>query len=349
MMSEKEVGVTKCPMQIERELSVFVSGQSKTKRVLSILGYNHYLRYYRNLCPGISPSAPPRLTGLITGPTGTGKTYLPQCLAKVLDFPFLHIDATSITKTGFTGNASMKEHFDRLSCSIERTVLHDRINYAIVFIDEIDKLGGRMATTTSDDWNYEIQAAMLTALDGGMVGPYNTEKMLFILAGAFEPTYEDRMRKRKEVGFMGKHTTDDQIYDDDLTREEVEKAGIRRELLGRIHVLTHTTRLTKAEIKKVLVEVQDNILDQFTSLMMIGGGMPDPKRIEKDIDKMVDDLHNIKNKYGMRYVKTIMFDYFKEDLFYLDGVMKPSPDDALSTQSLTTYTPEDYDKLDGAL
>ncbi len=321
------------PAWIKNELDKIVAGQDEAKKTLSVLGYNHFLRFQDRILAAerlkigasLPAASPPRLTGLITGPTGTGKTFLIEALAKILTFPVLKIDATQISRQGFSG-MSFSEYIITLQDKYKGTVQEDFLDTAIIFIDEIDKLGGKVTTTTSDNHNREIQSGILAFIDGTAsmsrdandrkMHVVDTTKMLFLFGGAFEPTYKQRHADKQGLGFHGKTTGDAEVFNSALTRDEIEGAGVMRELLGRIHAITHTTRLDKDQIIDVLFNVRENLVSQFKAIFDMSEIPTDD--FEKEIvDNVVDKIAANNNNYGMRYAKTILFDHFKEKIFNL--------------------------------
>lgn len=317
------------PMYLKRELDKYIAGQEEAKQVLSILGYNHHLRFYNHMLTtngyDYCASSPPRLNGLITGPTGTGKTFLIETMANILNFPYLKLDATQISRSGFVGD-SFVDHIKALEDKYMHTPMYDYLDRAIIFIDEIDKLGGKSTTTNSDDHNREVQYSLLSFVDGMEVNSkatrsnFDTNKMLFLFGGAFENVYRSRLDKKQEIGFHGTSKDEKVIFDVDLDREELEDAGLVRELLGRIHVITHTSKLTREQIKHVLTGVEDNLWNQFQSIFNLSD-VHIPELSDDELSGILDKLE-LKNNYGMRFVKSVLFKHFQERLFHLDCDMK---------------------------
>lgn len=336
------------PMWIKKELDKVVAGQDEAKKSLSILGYNHHLRlqgrvlsaHHVEIGASSKPNTPPRLTGLITGPTGTGKTYLVETLANLLGFPYLKIDATQIARHGFSG-VSMDEYINALQEKYKGTIQADYLDTAIIFIDEIDKLGKKSTSTQSDDHNREIQNSLLTFVDGlkatrtsnRSAGEMDTTKMLFLFGGAFGDVYQQRLDKKQGLGFHGESKDKEKIYSENLSRDEIESGGVIRELLGRIHVITHTTKLSRSQIKEVMFSVRGNLVDQFQSIFNLSGvHMPD--LTDNELDTILEKIEE--NEYGMRYVKTILFDHFKDQLFHLDCDMNAAIDASEVKANATT-------------
>lgn len=331
------------PKLFKRELDKYVVGQEEAKKDLSIVLYSHYTRMKRDM-EFPSMTSPPRCTVLIAGPTGTGKTLLVQTLSKRLNLPFLRIDATELTKEGFAGQSfkgKLEELYNReegkyKSHSPNNFLL---LNYTIVYIDEIDKLGGNITTTRSDNWNAEIQNNLLTAVDGADVTLerngviLDTSKMLFIFSGAFESVLKERNNNiTTGIGFKSDHDQINNEKSKPLTREDMEKAGLLKELIGRINVITYTNKLNKSEIKDVLLNCNDSIFEQYRSLFYLSG--KSLKFNDLEIDSIIEEVD--KSSYGMRYLKSIVHSHLKDRLFNL-SVEHDTP--------LLTYeglTPEEF-------
>ncbi len=310
------------PKNIKDELDMIAVGQEDAKRTLSILAFNHFCRYYRNVNMPHVLTPPPRLTGFITGPTGSGKTLMIKALAQYLNLPFLIIDAVGLTMPGFSGT-SIHDHFMDYINTYRKSYLWDVIEYGIIYIDEFDKLGGStIETTKSGDWHRDIQTSLLTIIDGTLlplseghhiVHRLNTEKMLFIFSGAFEYTMKNR-KVAKTIGYHSNHEEENKKLTAPLTREEIEQSGIIRELIGRISVITSTSRLSKDEIRKVIFDCRDAIFLQYQALFIIGG-VYNFELTEVEIIDIIDKVH--KADYGMRYLKSIIFEILKEKIFEL--------------------------------
>lgn len=304
------------PRFIHEELDKVVAGQQEAKETLSIVSYGHVMR----LCNAVERKhliEPPRFTTFIVGPTGTGKTLLVSTLAEILDLPFMKIDAMHLVVPGFSG-MSMLEHLEELYYRVNRK--SDLFNRSIIFIDEFDKLCEASPTTHHVNHNQQIQNSILSILDGSvMTGKRNndidTRNMLFILGGAFENIYKKRSHASTQVGFKAEKFIEPELpYKTPLKFKELEEAGIVREILGRISVITPVYKLSKPEIKHALTEVSNSILEQFATLFYIH--QKDLPLKDQDLDSIVDELYN--SPYGMRNAKQILFDYFKEHMLNLE-------------------------------
>lgn len=317
------------PQKIKDELDKVVSGQDEAKKVLSILAYNHSIRMFHAINK-FNFVEPPRLTGLITGPTGTGKTLLAQTLAKILGLPFLRIDTSQLSNHGFVGN-DLTDYLKQYITKYDNYLERDFMRFGIIFIDEIDKIGSKLETTSTNDWHGSLQDSLLPFIDGTEIAMdsrgsgtsvFDTSKCLFILAGAFEPVYQKRRTNNTNIGFKGTLANDineknKQVeYVTPLTRDEMELTGLKRELIGRISITTQTNPLSKEEVKTALVNVNDNIMSQYETLFYLSG--IDHGTKDAEIDAIVEKVYN--EKYGMRYAKTIIFEHFKDKIATLSGL-----------------------------
>ena len=344
------------PKRIRTELDKAVSGQSEAKDTLAIVAYNHILRYYNDVETKYD-IGPPRLTCLLTGPTGCGKTLLIDTLADIVNLPYMKIDATTLTMPGFVGT-SLGDYIQLMHDKYQRTDLGSRLDRAIVFIDEIDKLGMPASSTHHGNHNKVIQGSLLTLLDGSEVysesnsrraGPYDTKNMLFILAGAFEEVYIKRAKDGVSIGFNAsvEDSVDNnaQHYKLPLSHKELEDSGLIRELIGRISVTSSIYKLSKDELRWALESVYDSMLSQYTTTFALSDTyLP---VTEEDIDAIVDKLYN--SRYGMRHARSILFDHFKDQLLALEGINvttvteeeiieAPTLRNAITTQEWCPYT-----------
>lgn len=310
------------PKQIKEELDKVVIGQDEAKKDLAIVAYNHNLRYYRNnLGDTTTIGQLPRLISLIAGGTGSGKTLLVETLANYLNLPWYKIDATGISASGFKGVSI----YDFLKFYIEKyknTYLSDSLNYGIIYIDEIDKLGGELQTTNSGNYHREIQNGLLTVTEGTEIeilgtsfGRYklDTSKLLFIFSGAFEGIVRDRHFNKHRPGFNTNHEEELKELDKKITLEELEKAGIIKELIGRISVISYTHKLSKEQIKDVMFNCYNSIISQYESLYYLSGSTL--TLLDEVIDRVIDKVYN--GAYGMRYLKTVLYEELRNGLFEL--------------------------------
>lgn len=268
------------PETIVKYLDRFVVGQHQAKKDLALLGFQQQIRAkmeefagYKDLHKKQKP-----LTGLITGPTGCGKTYLIKHLAKKINVPMLYVNAKDLTNTGYVGRSLasiLKEQIRsaEAKAAINFTRAGEREAYfnkavcrAIVFIDEFDKM---VTGLSSDGWSTSLQNSLLAPLEGSAVLDNSrdgevmveTSKMMFILGGSFTYLTEAHSKEQKSYGFkkepgapLGK-----------ITSAELINAGVIRELVGRLNVVTSVTALDAEQLEAAL-EIEDGVLTQFDHL-----------------------------------------------------------------------------------
>lgn len=303
----------KSPQDIYNELSKSVVGQDDAKKSLSIVIHNHLMRYKRNVSTAEYMASPPRLTLLITGPTGSGKTSMVSAATKIMGLPFYTIDATSLVPHGGDGStiADYLKKYHRLNSH------YDNYNYGIIYIDEIDKLFRYDPSGRDNNSNYMNMTvhSLLSIIDGveNTLPDLHVDKLLFIFSGAFEYINSTKGSLSRPIGYNVNIVNDDQHK---MSREDIEKfSAIPKELLARINVITQTYELSEAEIKDVLTNCTDAILPQFESTFLLGGS-----KLELSNEELDDIVKEVKKSpYGMRISKSILFDRLKEKMFRLKG------------------------------
>lgn len=301
------------PKRIYNEVSKTVIGQHEAKQALSIVAYNHLLRYKRNAVAK-HLALPPRLTLFIMGPTGTGKSIMCQSLCEYLQLPYFQIDATQLCSPGNSGD----DIIDKLKTYYTTNRHNDNYNYGVIYIDEMDKLFTHDLNSGSHNDGYysSLVYSLLTAIDGTHNEIYglDTSKLLFIFSGAFEYATKSKGNKANAIGFKSdlaskcKNTT--------LTREDIEEnSGIPRELLARINVITQTFPLEREEIKEILLNCHNAIVPQFEASFLLSGSKLE--LTDKELELIIEKVYG--SKYGMRHNKTIIFEYLKDKMFDLEG------------------------------
>lgn len=312
------------PKEIKNYLDYYVIGQEQAKQDMAILGYAHYMRFYKDLyLPNINTIArPPKLSGLLTGPSGCGKTYLSIKLAEYLELPYLIVDATALSVSGFKG-VSIYDLFCNYYQRYKATEKIDIISRGILYIDEIDKIGGNLQTTNSGNWMQKLQESLLTIIDGSKFnlkdergwGPeINTETMLIILSGSFMAINRARALESRGIGFKSDHDEFAQNLTSPATREELENHGMIPEFVGRIHVISYVNQLTKNDIKRIIVDCSDSTLAQFQALFFLSGVKLE--LTDSQIDMLAEKAY--KSNYGARFIKQIVFEYIKAQMFDLE-------------------------------
>lgn len=306
------------PKALMAELDKVVIGQEEAKKALSILAYTHWSRLTQNaVFTYYNPVV--RLTGLITGPTATGKTLLCETLATLLELPFMKIDASSLTLPGGKG-VDIYHQFEFYNQKFKDSPLSHLMNYGIIYIDEFDKLGQK-GSDSHQAWYTTIQESLLTIIDGTKItiaqklggGTLDTSKMLFIFSGAFEDARKKKRGLKSTIGFSSDIDKHKEELEAPLTRGDIEKAGVVRELLGRVNIITHTNKLSREEIKEVIFNCHDSIYEQFDSLFKLGNKQLD---LEEYLEEIIEHVYN--SDYGMRYIKSIIYDKLKDQIMELD-------------------------------